>query len=101
MQHGPDRRQAARLDAALGELALDLGQGDVPLDRHQLPQQLLVPGQQQLAIAADPRRGRAARLTHAPDQLDRGRLAHGKAPRRLAGRTARLHRLHQAATQVL
>ncbi len=83
-QRRPDRGQAPRLDAALGKPGLDLGQGDGALGRRQLPQQVLVPGQQRLAVAADPGRGRAAGLAHAADQLDRRRLAHAK--RRAASR---------------
>ena len=96
-----DRGQAARLDATYYEFGLDLGQGDGAPDLCQLPQQRLVPGQQRLAGAADPSRCRAASLAHAPDQLDRSGLAHREPSYRLARRTARLHRLYQATTQIL
>ena len=51
--------------------------------------------------AADAGRCGATRFAHAPDQLDRGRLAHRDAPGRRAGGTALLHRTYQTATQVL
>ena len=56
----------------------DRGPNPVPIHTGQFPQQILVPGQQRLAITANPGRCRAIGLMHTPDQFDHCRLAYGK-----------------------
>lgn len=79
----------------------DLGQRDALVRSRQFTQQILVSGEQRLAIAADLRRRHAARLADPAHQLDRRRCAHIKPLRRCPRRTAFLNRTYQPLTQIL
>jgi hypothetical protein len=100
-QRRPDRRQRSRRDAALDKRVSNFGQRDALARGGQLAQQILVPGEQRLAVAADPCRHRAARFAHAAHQLDCRRRADLEPSRRGPRRTAFLDRSHKPPAQIL
>jgi hypothetical protein len=99
-QRRPDRGQRAHHDALLGQGGPQLRQGDARLGRRQLPQQIRMTVEQGPAVAAELRRGDAARGSYPSHQRDRRRWADLKAARRRPCRAAGLHRPDQALTQV-
>lgn len=94
-QPSPDRPQATRLDPARQQLFAHVGKRDALARRRQLAQQIVMVGEQRLAIAADPRRRRRTRRANPLHQLDCRRGAYIKAGRCRPRRTAFLNRPDQ------
>ncbi len=100
-QGRPDGRQRAGLDAATGQLGLDLCPSDAFVAGHQGTQQLLVPSQQRLAVAANLGRLGASSRPHSPHQPVHRRRTHRKTSRCLTSQTTGFNHLHQPPTQIL
>jgi len=95
-----DRREPGDDAQAPLELRPELGQREVRAELDQLAQLGFVRLEQPPAMAAKARRRGAAGCSHPLHQLDRGRRADRKAPRRLTDRAAALDRAHDPHPQI-
>ena len=100
MQKPGDRRLADR-DLLLCQSGLEFRQRDVRLLHHQLPDQILVPRQREILVAAKLGRADAARFAVKPEEAADRADAHVALLRSFRNGGATLDRCDYASTQIL